>query len=36
MSLRRARSVDKIPFKTLLKQINETRRRGLALEDDDA
>jgi hypothetical protein len=30
------RSADEIPFQTLLKQINETHRRGLALEDDDA
>jgi hypothetical protein len=31
-----ARFADEIPFHTLLKQINETHRRGLELGDDDA
>jgi hypothetical protein len=30
------RCADEIPFQTLLKQINETHRRGLELEDDHA
>jgi hypothetical protein len=31
-----ARFADEIPFHTLLKQINETHRRGLEVEEDDA
>jgi hypothetical protein len=31
-----ARYADAIPFHTLLKQINETHRRGLEVEGDDA
>ena len=31
-----ARYADEIPFHTLLKQINETHRRGLEVEGDDA
>ena len=31
-----ARYADEIPFHTLLKQINETHRRGLELEGEDA
>ena len=35
MSLRRAKSAGEIPFHTLLKQINETHRRGLDVPEDD-
>ena len=30
------RFADEIPFHTLLKQINETRRRGLEVDEDHA
>jgi hypothetical protein len=36
MNPRRAGSVDAMPFQTLLQQKNETPRRGLELEADDA
>jgi hypothetical protein len=36
MSPIRAKRADEIPFHTLLKQINETHRRGLEVDEDDA